>query len=94
VGKDGQNQAQEVVEVSAVSGRGCKPREFKQKQLDELAVFIVMNYFRHRLKEHSHPQLQLLRVHLVPHEALLINHEIKVLGKALFITKLLYSNTY
>jgi len=94
VGKDGQNQAQEVVEVSAVSGRGCKPREFKQKQLDELAVFIVMNYFRHRLKEHPHPQLQLLRVHLVPHEALLINHEIKVLGKALFITKLLYSNTY
>lgn len=94
MGEDGQNQAQKVIEVSAMGRRGGKPRKFKQKQFDELAVFIVMNYFRHRLEEHSHPQLKLLFVDLGSHEALLVNLEIKLLGKALFISKLLYSNTY
>ena len=47
MGEHGQDQAQEAIEVSAVGSRGGKPRKFKQKQLNELAVFIVMNYFRH-----------------------------------------------
>ena len=39
--EDGQHQAQEAVEVLAMNSRGSEPRKFKQKQLNELAIFIA-----------------------------------------------------
>ena len=80
VREDGQYQAQEAVEVLAMNSRGSEPRKFKQKQLNELAIFIAWIIF----KEHLDPELQLRWVDSGVHEGLLVNHCVEVLRVTLY----------